>query len=93
MTTVSTIAPEVPFVDALAAGLLAEAGSEPLALADALILLPTRRACRSLRDAFLRQSKGRALILPRIQPLGEIDASELRFGQALDLEVPRRSVR
>ncbi len=87
MMTVSTIAPEVPFVDALAAGLLAEAGTEPLVLADALILLPTRRACRSLRDAFLRQSEGRALILPRIQPLGEIDASELRLGRALDLEV------
>ena len=70
MARVSTIPAGVPFVDTLAAGLLAEADGDMLALADMLVLLPNRRACRSLRDAFWRAGKGRALALPAIQPIG-----------------------
>ena len=44
----------VPFVDALAEGMLAEAGGDPLRLAEMTVLLPTRRAGRALREAFLR---------------------------------------
>ena len=77
MPGVATIPAGVPFVEALAAGLLAEAATAPHALADALILLPTRRACRLLAEALLRRSSSQALLLPRIQPLGEIDADEV----------------
>jgi ATP-dependent helicase/nuclease subunit B len=66
-----------PFVDALAAGILDEIGSDPAALADVIILLPTRRAVRSLREAFLRLSDGKPLLLPRMTPLGDIDEDEL----------------
>jgi len=58
MVRVSTIPAGVPFVDALASGLLAEADGDALALADMLVLLPNRRACRSLRDAFYDRSRG-----------------------------------
>ena len=88
MPGVATIPAGVPFVEALAAGLLAEVGAAPERLADALVLLPTRRACRLLAEAFLRQSAGRALLLPRIQPLGEIDADEVLIEGAFDLTVP-----
>ena len=88
MPVVATIPAGVPFVEALAAGLLAEVGATPERLADALVLLPTRRACRLLAEALLRQSAGRALLLPRIQPLGEIDADEVLVEGALDLTVP-----
>ncbi len=88
MPRVATIPAGVPFVEALAAGLLAELGAAPERLADALVLLPTRRACRLLAEALLRQSAGRALLLPRIQPLGEIDADEVLLEGALDLTVP-----
>jgi len=67
----------IGFVDALAAGLLAETSGDPLALAGYRILLPTRRACRALQEAFLRRSEGKPLLLPRLQPLGDIDADEL----------------
>jgi ATP-dependent helicase/nuclease subunit B len=77
MPGVVTIPAGVPFVEALAAGLLAEADGDPQALADALVLLPTRRACRLLAEALVHRSGGRALLLPRIQPLGEVDAEEL----------------
>ena len=70
---VYTIPAGVPFVDALAAGLHARVGGGPEALAQATVLLPTRRACRALREAFLRQSGGRPLLLPRLTPLGDVD--------------------
>ena len=74
---VYTIPAGVPFVDALAAGLHARVGGGPEALAQATVLLPTRRACRALREAFLRQSGGRPLLLPRLTPLGDVDEDEL----------------
>jgi ATP-dependent helicase/nuclease subunit B len=72
-----TIPSGVSFVDALAAGLLAETGGDPLALARYTILLPTRRARRALDDAFLRQSDGRPLLLPRTLPLGDLDPDDV----------------
>ena len=74
---VSTIPAGTGFLEALAEGLLAETAGDPLILAGYRILLPTRRACRSLQEAFLRRSDGRPLLLPRLQPLGDIDADEL----------------
>ena len=67
----------VSFVDALADRLLQETGEDPLTLARMQILLPTRRAVRSLTEAFLRISDGRPLLLPRMRPLGDLDAEEL----------------
>jgi ATP-dependent helicase/nuclease subunit B len=72
-----TIAPELPFLDTLVAGILAGSGSDPLALADHTILLPTRRACRSCREAFLRACGGRPLLLPRLMPVGDLDGDAL----------------
>ena len=76
-----TIAPGIPFVDALARGLIARLGDasdgDPLALARATVLLPTRRAVRSLREAFLRVTDGHSLLLPRMMPLGDLDEDEL----------------
>lgn len=73
-----------PFLDTLAAGLLAEDGE----LADQLVLLPSRRACLALRDSFLRLLGGRALLLPRLQPIGDLEADEILADPALELEVP-----
>jgi ATP-dependent helicase/nuclease subunit B len=39
--------------------------------------VPTRRACRALQETFLRLGEGRPLLLPRPEPLGDIDADEL----------------
>ncbi|MGH6896328.1 MAG: double-strand break repair protein AddB, partial [Geminicoccaceae bacterium] len=88
MPGVVTIPAGVPFVEALAAGLLAEADGAPEALADARVLLPTRRACRLLAEAFVGRSGGRALLLPRIQPLGELDADEALLEGGLELALP-----
>jgi ATP-dependent helicase/nuclease subunit B len=74
---VFTIAPGRAFLDALAAGILHRHGHDPLLLSGVTVLLPTRRACRALTEAFLRQSDGKALLLPVIRPLGDIDEDEL----------------
>ena len=76
--------PDVPFLDALAAAWLARS-DDPLTLSRGLILLPTRRAARSLAEAFLRVSEGRALLLPRITALGALDEAPLALAGALDL--------
>ena len=74
-----TIPAGAAFVDALAAGILAEC-SEPLALARYTILLPTRRACRALREGFLRVTGGRPLLLPRMQAIGDVEPDIASFG-------------
>jgi ATP-dependent helicase/nuclease subunit B len=82
---VFTIPPSVPFLPALIGALrdgrLVEglSASDPLALAGATIFLPTRRACRLARDAFLDVLGVEAALLPRIVPIGDIDEDELIF--------------
>ena len=95
---VYNIPAQTPFIEALASGLLARAGSGPFELADFTILLPTRRAIRSLRDAFMCQSEGAPMLLPRMLPLGDLDEEELfindwegtgiKFGDGIEVELP-----
>ncbi len=72
-----TIPSDVPFLERLAEGILERAGGLTPELARMLVLLPTRRACRTLRDTFLRLSDGVPVLLPRLQPLGDVDQDEL----------------
>lgn len=81
-----TIPPGAAFVDALAAGILDECAGDPLVLADYLILLPTRRACRALREAFLRVSDGQSLVLPAMRPIGDVDVDDIAPADAAGLE-------
>lgn len=74
---VYTIPAGLSFVDILARGIMERAGGDPLSLARIQVLLPTRRACRSLREAFLRLSGGKPLLLPRMNPIGDVDEEEL----------------
>lgn len=78
------IPPHVPFLDAIAAAWLART-DDPLARSEGLILLPTKRAARSLAEAFLRLSDGAPLLLPRITALGALDEAPLALAGALDL--------
>jgi len=83
----ASIPPHLPFLDTLAGAWMARygAGDDPAAVADGLILLPTRRAARGLTDAFLRASDGRPLLLPRIAAFGALDEGALALEGALDL--------
>jgi ATP-dependent helicase/nuclease subunit B len=92
--SVVTIEAHLPFLDTLAARLRAMAAADPLALSDMTVLLPTRRACRSLGEAFLRAGNGQPLLLPRLRPVGDLDLDELAFlsdereAEGLDLPPP-----
>ncbi len=75
-----TIPPSAPFLTTLARAVLngdlpvaGGAKPEPLSLPQTTIYLPTRRAVRALRDAFLDASDGKALLLPRFRALGDPD--------------------
>ena len=69
-----TIPAGVPFLDALARGLLADGEGSPSARAT--VLLPNRRASRALGEAMLRASPEPALLLPSIVPIGDIGLDE-----------------
>src|ERR1700680_951041 len=79
---VYTIAPDRPFLATLAGGLMSMSAGDPLLLPRGTVLLPTRRAARSLREAFLRvtsdgREAGTPLLLPRMRPVGDLDSDEL----------------
>ncbi len=82
--TIPASAPFLPtLIEALTGGGLGfRLADDPLALAAVTLYLPTRRACRLARDAFLDGLKGDAAILPRIVALGDIDEDEIAFAEA-----------
>jgi ATP-dependent helicase/nuclease subunit B len=84
-------APFLPvLIDALRGGRLVHgfpASRDPLELARATLYLPTRRACRMARDAFLAALNGQAAILPRIVALGDLDEDEIIFSEAATAEL------
>ena len=87
---VFTIPAGTAFADLLARGVIEQAGIDrsPFALAEITILVPTRRAVRTLQESFARTLGGAAL-LPQIKPLGDIDEDEILFDAgADDLSLP-----
>jgi ATP-dependent helicase/nuclease subunit B len=88
VSRIFTISPGRPFLDALATQVLEETSGDPLALGRYTILLPTRRACRAIGEAFLRVGGGRALVLPALRPIGEVDEDQLILDEALGIENP-----
>ncbi len=81
-----SIPPGEPFLDVLATQLLNETGGDPLRLSATTVLLPTRRACRALGEAFLRIADGKPLVLPAMRPIGDVDETALALGDAPGFE-------
>jgi ATP-dependent helicase/nuclease subunit B len=63
----------VPFLPALVKGLIAQTASDPLSLARSVVILPTRRGCLGLQEAFLAATPVGCRILPRIIALADIE--------------------
>ena len=82
-TKLYTIPSEIPFLAALAEGIIARHfdAKDPASLAQLTVLLPTRRAARSLSTRLLdhlgADGAAAALILPNIRPLGDVDEDAL----------------
>ncbi|MGC6511811.1 MAG: double-strand break repair protein AddB [Parvibaculales bacterium] len=73
-----------PFLDRLSDGLTRDLTfggvlAPGFALHDFLILLPTRRAVRELRQALVDKADTDSLLLPDIKPLADIDETDLFF--------------
>src|SRR5438045_9666057 len=95
---VYTIAPDRPFLGVLARSLLDKAAGDPLSLARMTVLLPTRRAARALRESFLRLSgeeggAGAPLLLPRLRPIGDLEADEIALGGGEGHDAPPLALR
>ena len=85
---VYTIAPVFSFADTLVAELLNQDREAPSELAHTVIFLPTRRACKTVQEAFLRQSDGKPLMLPRLIPFSAIDDEETQGRLSLLSDIP-----
>ncbi|MGB4101478.1 MAG: double-strand break repair protein AddB [Alphaproteobacteria bacterium] len=81
MPRVFTIAPDADFTQQLAHGIFDDSQQKKIPLPDYLILLPTRRACVILREALREAAAGQALLLPRMQPIGDMNAEELTLSE------------
>lgn len=78
------------FVGDLTAGLY-QAFDEhsDIRLSDLLILTPTMRAARALSEGFSKAAGGRALLLPQIRGIGDLEAGEPPFeAMGLPLDLP-----
>ena len=65
------------FLEQLADGLADDfCDSQPEALASVTILLPTRRATRRLKEAFLLSNNSTTPLLPRIYAIGDIEEED-----------------
>jgi len=56
---------------------LAEYRDNPLALAEVLFLLPNRRACKAMADAFVKAQGMQPTLLPQMTPIGDVEEDEL----------------
>ena len=88
-----TIPASQPFLGTLARWVLSEYGHNESLFTSVLILLPGRRACRSLRDVFLDLTEGKPTLLPRIQPIGDVDESSYILAPAVMLPPPINPLR
>jgi ATP-dependent helicase/nuclease subunit B len=79
---VYSIAAHSGFADALVAGLLSRYRDPDLGLARLTLLLPSRRAARTVSEAFIRLA-GDGLLLPRMAVVGDLDLDET-LGPLLD---------
>ena len=79
---VYNIPPWFPFLETLAKQLVEETKDDPLSLSHYIILLPHQRACRSLKEEFLRLlQKDSSLFLPQMLALGNLDEDLILFNQ------------
>ncbi len=80
---VYTISPAQPFVATVVErflagglGIGAAPADDPLALASTRIYVPTQRAAQALAAEFRSRARGPSVVLPRILPLGTLEATE-----------------
>jgi ATP-dependent helicase/nuclease subunit B len=66
-----------PAAQEIARAILHHYGDDFTALSDIDIFVPNRRSCRTLAEAFLAVRDGKPCLLPRIQPIGDVNEDDL----------------
>ena len=61
------------FCDSLASSWIAEKQDAVWGLSHITVFMPTNRAAKTLKEAFLRQSGGKTLLLPKILSFADMD--------------------
>ena len=77
MGSVYNIPYSCSFVDTLAQKFTDEYANSKEALADVVFLLPNRRTCTSLKEAFVRYNGQKPTMLPKIIPIGDIQEDDI----------------
>lgn len=77
MKNVFNVPSSAAFVDVVAQRFLDEYSAAPLSLSEVLFLLPNRRACQNLKEAFVRAQGLKPTLLPQMMPLGDVEEDEL----------------
>ena len=77
MKNVFNVPASAAFVDVVAQRFLDEYSSAPLGLSEVLFLLPNRRACQNLKEAFVRAQGLKPTLLPQMMSLGDVEEDEL----------------
>ncbi|MBE6451193.1 MAG: hypothetical protein E7016_04440 [Alphaproteobacteria bacterium] len=77
MSGVYNIPYSCSFVDTLAQKFSLEYEKNPQASADIIFLLPNRRTCTSLKEAFIRYNGKKPTMLPKIIPVGDFDENDI----------------
>ena len=65
-----------PFAKLFVKGVLERYGSDPLTLANISIFLPNKRSIQAIKDAFLQETEGTPLLLPKLMTLGDSEEYE-----------------
>ncbi len=77
---------EMSFVDELAKGVLQRFGKSQIELSKVTIFLPNLRSIASLKHAFLRQTEGQSLLLPKMKAIGDYEDSDItRMSKSCDV--------
>lgn len=90
MGKIYNINAEKSLVDVLAERFFALYKDKPEELAEVLFLLPSRRACQNLKEAFVRQNGSAPTILPQIRPIADAENDEIYLSENRDFsfEIP-----
>lgn len=67
------------FAQTLAERFLEDYKNDPFGLCDVVFLMPNRRSCLSLRQAFLNANGLAPFLLPQILPVGDVNEDEIFF--------------
>lgn len=75
------VAPGRPFFQDVVAAILADHGDQPERLADLKMFVPSRRAVRSLKEAFAKLYPGGAVLLPKITAVADLSEDDIVSGR------------